>query len=66
MGKGYLVKNGRLKCYVWSVKITLKESLTVFINVGSEKVHEVKNLLNLFQICKGRDHLDLCFLICEI
>ena len=63
MGKGFLVKNGRLKCYVWSAKITLKESLTVFINVGSEKVHETKNMMNYLQIYKSCDHLlDLCIL----
>ena len=63
MGKGSLVKNGRLKCYVWSAKITLKESLTVFINVGSEKVRETKNMMNYLQIYKSCDHLlDLCIL----
>ena len=63
MGKGSLVKNGRLKCYVWSAKITLKEFLTVFINVGSEKVRETKNMMNYLQIYKSCDHLlDLCIL----
>ena len=63
MGKGSLVKNGRLKCYVWSAKITLKESLTVFIEVGSEKVHETKNMINHLQIYKNCDNLlDLCIL----
>ena len=63
MGKGSLVKNGRLKCYVWSAKITLKESLTVSINAGSEKVHETKNMMNHLQIYKSCEHLfDLCIL----